>query len=99
MLKKFFVVNFFILLSAQHISAQELQAHITVNASRVGSQTDRKVFQTLQSALNNFLNSRKWTKETFQPGERVVCNFLLNITQAENNVFQSSLTVQAARPV
>ena len=83
----------------QSLRAQELQARITVNASRVGSQTDKKVFQTLQAALNNFLNTRKWTKEEFQPSERIVCNFLLNITQAENNVFQSTLTIQAARPI
>ncbi|MEJ7766184.1 MAG: DUF4835 family protein [Chitinophagaceae bacterium] len=96
------VLPFVILLllnARQSVYSQELQARITVNASRVGSQTDRKVFQTLQSALNTFLNSRKWTKENFQPNERIVCNFLLNITQAENNVFQSSLTIQAARPV
>lgn len=79
--------------------AQELQARISVNASRVGSKTDKKVFQTLQASLLTFLNSRKWTKETFQPNERIVCNFLLNINQAENNIFTASLTVQAARPV
>ena len=43
------------------LQAQELQAKINVNASRVGSQIDKKVFQTLQNALNTFLNNRKWT--------------------------------------
>ena len=99
MLKRFFAFSVVFLISVQYMNAQELQARITINASRVGSQTDKKVFQTLQTALNNFLNARKWTKETFLPNERIVCNFLLNITQADNNVFQSSLTIQAARPV
>lgn len=79
--------------------AQELQARVTINSSRISSQIDKKIFQTLQAALNNFLNSRKWTKETFQPSERVVCNFLITINQADNNFYQSSLIVQAARPV
>ena len=80
--------------------AQELQARLTINSSRVGSQVDKKVFQTLQSNLINFLNNRKWTNETFQQHEKIVCNFLLNITQAdEGNVFKAVLTVQAARPV
>lgn len=78
---------------------QELQARVTINSSRISSQTDKKIFQTLQLALNNFLNSRKWTKETFQPSERIVCNFLITLNQAENNFYQSSLVVQAARPV
>lgn len=82
------------------LSAQELLARITINSSRVSSQTDKKVFQTLQTALHNFLNNRKWTPETFQPNERINCNFLLNITQAaESNVYKATLTVQAARPV
>lgn len=82
------------------LRAQELQAKINVNASRVGSQTDKKVFQTLQNALNTFLNNRKWTGETFQANEKVVCNFLLNIAEVStDNVYKASLTVQAARPV
>jgi len=66
----------------------------------VSSQVDKKVFQTLQTGLQNFLNNRKWTSETYQPNERIVCSFLLNIEKAiGTNVFQATLTVQAARPV
>ena len=80
--------------------AQEIQARITINSSRVSSQIDKKIFQTLQTALHNFLNNRKWTTETFQANERINCNFLLNINQAsDGNIFKASLTVQAARPV
>lgn len=89
----------FCILFTRLLYAQELQARITLNSSQIGSQVDKKVFQTLQAAINNFLNSRKWTKETFQPNEKITCNFLLNILRAENNIFQASLTVQAARPV
>lgn len=81
------------------VRGQEIQSKVTVNASRVGTQTDKKVFQTLQTALTNFVNTRKWTKETFQPNERIVCNFLLNVTAADNGNIQSTLTIQAARPV
>jgi uncharacterized protein YjbJ (UPF0337 family) len=79
---------------------QELQAKITVNAGRVGSTVDKKVFQTLQGALFTFLNSRKWTKEAFQDNEKIVCNFLLNIIEVpSDNVYKATLTIQAARPV
>jgi len=80
-------------------SAQELVARISVNASRVSSEVDKKVFQTLQSSLQTFLNNRKWTDETFQSNEKIVCNFLLNIVEGDNNVYKSTLTIQAARPV
>ena len=80
--------------------AQELQAKITVNASRINSQVDKKVFQTLQNALNTFLNNRKWSNEAFQVNEKIVCNFLLNIAEvSSDNIYKSSLIIQAARPV
>jgi hypothetical protein len=79
---------------------QELSARVTVNASRVANNVNRNVFQTLQNSLNNFLNSRKWTSDTYTPNERISCNFLLNIESTnEANVYTGQLTVQAARPV
>jgi len=80
--------------------AQELQSKVTVVASRVPTTVDKKIFQTLQTQLTNFINNRKWTSETFQPQEKIECNFLLNIDRVvETNVYHASLTVQAARPV
>jgi hypothetical protein len=87
-------------LLCQSMLAQEFQAKVTVNASRITSQVDRKIFQTLQTALNNFINNRKWAKETLQPNEKIVCSFLLNIAEVSNgNVFKASLIIQSARPV
>jgi hypothetical protein len=58
------------------------------------------VFNTLQTALTNFLNNRKWTQDNFLPNEKIECNFLLNLDAASDaNVFTAALTVQAARPV
>lgn len=79
--------------------AQELEARLSINSAGVGSQVDKKVFQTLQSALFNLLNNRKWTGETFQQNEKIVCNFLLNIESGDANIYKAVLTVQAARPV
>ncbi|MDQ6814995.1 MAG: DUF4835 family protein [Bacteroidota bacterium] len=79
---------------------QELQSKVTVIASRVPNTVDKKVFQTLQSQLTNFINNRKWTSDVFQPQERIECSFLLNIESVvETNVYKASLTIQAARPV
>jgi len=82
------------------VHAQELQANVTVMANRLPSTVDHKIFQTLQSALHDFLNNRKWSNESFQNNEKIVCNFLLNISSSgDNNTFQATLTVQAGRPV
>lgn len=81
-------------------NGQEIKAKVTVNAARIPSTTDKKVFQTLQTALSNFINNRKWTNDVFQPDERIECNFNLSLTQQlEPGVYQAALTIQAARPV
>ncbi|MFZ9694783.1 MAG: DUF4835 family protein, partial [Chitinophagaceae bacterium] len=59
----------------------------------------RKIFQTLQSGLTNFVNTRRWTTDVFQPAEKIQCSFLITIDQdLGNNVFKGKLTIQAARP-
>jgi len=81
-------------------TGQELQARVNIIANKVSSQVDRKIFQTLQGGLTNFINSRKWTSDVFSPSEKLQCSFLISIDQdLGNNVYKGKLTVQAARPV
>ncbi len=97
--KKIAIVFAFVV-TALFARSQEIQARLTINAAKVSTKIDKKVFQTLQTALMNFLNNRRWTNDPFQPGEKIQCNFLLNIDEdLGNNVFKGKLTVQAARPI
>lgn len=94
---KYFILLLFI---TQVARAQELNSRVTVVSTRVGSNVSRNTFTTLQSALNNFLNNRKWTSDTYGPNEKIDCNFLLNLeSTSELNVYKGTLTIQAARPV
>lgn len=82
------------------VSSQELQAKLTVMSNKVSNKVDKKIFQTLQTSLSNFLNNRKWTRDTYQSNEKIRCSFLLSIEQElGDNVYKASLTIQAARPV
>jgi hypothetical protein len=94
------IIFLFALITTVSTYAQELQAKVTVNAQRVTTTVDKKIFSSLQTQLTNLLNNRKWTNESFQTHEKIECNFLLNIDKVvEPNVYQASLTIQAARPV
>ena len=99
MLKRIvFILVFF----SYHLAVycQELQARVTVNASRVPTTVDKKIFTTLQNQLTNFLNNRKWTSDVFQAQEKIECSFFLNIESVvETNVYRAAITIQAARPV
>jgi hypothetical protein len=88
------------LLSTLNVGGQELNAKVTILSNRISSQVERRVFNTLQTQLNNLINNRKWTDQNFKVNERIDCNFIINLDrQIEANLFGGSLTVQAARPI
>ena len=97
-MKKLHILFVLIILAAQ-IEAQELQAKLSIISSKV-SKVDKKIFQTLQTGLTNFLNNRKWSPNTYQPNEKIKCNFLISIDEElGDNMYKASLTVQASRPI
>jgi hypothetical protein len=99
MLKKFLFIFLFVA-AISAVQAQEIQARLTIITNKISTQVNKSVFQTLQTALTNFLNNRKWTGDAFTPNEKIQCNFLLSIEEdLGNNVYRAKLTVQAARPV
>jgi hypothetical protein len=98
--RKIYLTLLVFVLTFANVNAQELRARVTVQASQIGNNINKSTFQTLQNALNNFLNTRKWTQETYAQNEKIECNFFLNLQPTdEANVYQGSLTIQAARPV
>src|SRR5882724_8636795 len=100
MRKKHLLFILFLAVAVPTLQAQELQASVTVRADRISSSIDHKIFQTLQSSLYNFINNRRWSNETFQNNEKIVCNLLIDISSSgDGNTYQAILTVQAGRPV
>jgi hypothetical protein len=94
------LILFIFLLLTHSAFSQEFNARVSVVANRVSNNVNRNTFQTLQVALNNFINNRKWTNDTYAANERIDCTFLLNLESTDElNVYNASLTIQAARPV
>jgi hypothetical protein len=98
--KKTILFIFAIGLFFLHAHAQELNSRVTVLSNKVGTAIDKKVFNTLQNQLTNFLNTRKWTGETYRVNEKIDCSFIISIESVvEPNVYKATLSIQAARPV
>jgi hypothetical protein len=80
-------------------SAQDLNATISVVAPKVQT-TNKRIFQTLETAMKDFLNGRKWIIDPILPQERIDCNFVLNVTAWDGGSnFSGELQVQSSRPV
>jgi hypothetical protein len=97
---KFFLGFFLLVLAISRAKAQDVQANIQIIATRIPTTVDHKIFRTLQTALTNFVNGRKWSNESFQSNERINCNLVFNLSQSlDNNEFNGTLTVQASRAI
>lgn len=79
--------------------AQELNCTITINSTQITT-SDRGIFRDMKTAFEQFMNSRKWSTDSYKSYEKINCNILITITKmpAIGN-FSASVQVQAARPV
>jgi hypothetical protein len=99
MIQRLFFLLLLGLLSADIGAQGELNCTVRVSTPQLQN-VDRKVFDNLEVSLRDFLNNTKWTKDNFEPDERIRCNFILTIkTEIDNTTFDAELAVQSVRPV
>ena len=81
------------------LQAQELEAKVVINSQKIQG-TNKEVFKTLETALTEFLNNRKWTNQQYAQQERIVCSFNITVNQySDDGSFVCAIMVQSNRPV
>lgn len=88
-----------LLLASLTATAQELKCSVTINATQIQT-SDRGIFKDMENAIEQFMNGRKWSNDTYRSHEKIDCNFLITVTKmpAIGN-FIASVQIQSARPV
>lgn len=87
--------------------SQEFRCTVTVNPQKLltttqqyGSENDKKIFDAMKQALEDFINGRRWTNMDFQQQEQIECSFSLILSQRTSATdFAGQLTIQLKRPV
>ena len=97
-MKNKFVFLFLMLLSCSAY-AQEIISTVTINTPKLQT-ADPKLFVNLKSALQEFINNRKWTDENYKSEEKIELNVIITINkEISQTSFEAQLTIQASRPV
>ena len=80
--------------------SQELNCTVKVIHSQIQG-TNTSVFETLETAIADFLNNKAWTDLQFQKDERIECTMNITITKYEEaaNHFVGEILFQLARPI
>lgn len=93
---------FFLLLSL-HAFSQDINCRVQVLSVSKGVEvnaTDKKIFEDLQKAISEFMNTHKWTNDVIQPNERLECNLVINITEkVAADQFKATAQILSSRPV
>ena len=69
----------FLLSLAVGAQAQELKCTVNINSSQIQG-TNKQVFETLQTALNDFMNNYRWTDLVYATGVRIDWNFMFVVS-------------------
>jgi hypothetical protein len=79
--------------------SQELKCNVQIVSQQIQG-TNKQVFQTLQTAVYEFMNNMVWTNHVYNIDERIECNLMFNITeQLSADEFKGTLQIQSRRPI
>ena len=89
------------------VRGQEFRCNVSVNYQKLMTTTqayesggDKKVFENMKQALEDFINGTKWTNIEFEQQEKIECSFSLILNQRTSATdFVGQITIQMKRPV
>lgn len=76
-----------------------MNCNVKVDATQVEG-SEKRIFDVMEKAIFEFMNSRKWTDDVFSMDERIECSIVLNVTERVSPThFKGTMMVQSRRPV
>ncbi|MDE5799770.1 MAG: DUF4835 family protein [Paramuribaculum sp.] len=78
-------------------AAQELKCRVEVNSDKVPD--NETVFENLQEAISEYMNTTKFTNATFSPNEKIDCTLFLTVNEYTDDIVKGDLQIQSTRPV
>ena len=88
-----------LMLLTSHLAAQELNCQVVVVTNKIQA-TNKRIFKTLETAIFEFMNSTRWTRDEFGLEERIDCSLQITIDKftPPGNI-EATIQVTASRPV
>lgn len=78
--------------------AQELNCNVVINSDKIQG-TNKEVFNTLQTAIAEYMNDTKFSSVQLSPNERIECTLQFIVSEYNDERFVCQLMIQSRRPV
>lgn len=87
------------LMISNAVVAQELNCTVKVNGDQVQTQ-ERQVFTDMENAIQQFMNTQKWTDKEFEEEERIQCDILITLNKGSSIIdFGATVQIKSMRPI
>lgn len=96
-MKKIFA-GIILLFSSTVLYAQEFNVTVQVTSPMVEG-TEKKIFETLQQELYDFVNNTRWTNYNYKPEERIEGTILITVESRSGEDFKGKMNLALRRPV
>lgn len=80
------------------MAAQELNCSVEINTSQIEG-SNKQVFETLESAISEYMNTTTFGNAQFSPNEKIECRLFFTIKEYDGEKMSGDLQVQSLRPV
>ena len=100
MISKFRYIAIFLvsLIGIASLRAQEINCTVTINSDQIEG-SNKQVFGTLKTAIEEYMNQNRWTNMTFAEQEKIECSMMLVVKAVADNMYSCEMTLQSRRPV
>ena len=96
---KRYIALFLLLLSAlPMLVAQEFNCRVVVNSDKIQG-TNKEVFNTLQTAVTEYMNDTKFSSVQLSAVERIECTLQFIVSEYTDERMVCQLQIQSRRPV
>lgn len=95
---RFLLSAIMIILSSMFIRAQELKATVEFNTDMIQG-TNKDVFEALRQAIDDYLNTTRFSKAQIASNERIECRLMFTVSEYADDRIKAELTLQSSRPV
>lgn len=92
------IIFFFIFGAFTRGFAQEFNVSVQVSSPMVEG-SEKKIFETLQQELYDFVNNSQWSNYVYKPEERIEGTILITVEQRSGEDFKAKMNVALRRPV
>lgn len=101
-MKRFLLSSIIFILAAAggtSLAAQELNCTVEFNTDQVNG-TNKSVFETLQQAVNDYMNTTTFTPAQFGANEKIECRMFFTVKEyTDDGTVKGDLQIQSSRPV